>query len=259
MSDLAAMGALSQFAFLGLSLPTSLPDKWVDEFLNHFVKSCHSHNILLLGGDTTASQHGVFVSVTLVAQIPTIYLKRRTGAQWGNIIAIVGTLGDAYAGLMLLEENKPGFSELKNKVLRPQAKSLEGAWLGQQKAVTTMMDISDGLYVDLTRLCKASTVGAEIDLLALPASPQLTQVCHDFQWDIFKYMLTGGEDYGLLITIDETLYPQVAKDFYRNFDYHIQPIGTIIPEQKVKLMKNGVSEPLSYVPFSHFGEKIDYE
>ena len=84
-------------------------------------------------------------------------------------------------GLLALENKVNGLLEFKESFLFPKAKVQEGIWLGKQNAVTCMMDISDGLFIDLKRLVKTSKVNAEIDLDKLPLSNNFIKACELFK------------------------------------------------------------------------------
>lgn len=257
LSDMAAMGVKGESVLLGLALPENLPSTWIEAFLDSFIQTCKENDLFFVGGDTTASKDGLFISVTIMAEAPLNHVKLRSGAKAEDIIAVVGSLGEAHAGLSLLEKNIGGFDLVKDKQLRPQAKVKEGLWLGKQASVTAMMDISDGLYLDLTRLCQASKGGGEIVLDKIIPSDLLQQVCDSLSADPLEFMLVGGEDYGLLLTIDPQEVVKIAREFSQEFGYSMQIIGRITSQPIMTLTKEGKSVPFPYKVFTHFGESMD--
>lgn len=254
LSDLAAMGATPSYATLGLAIPSSLSEDFLRDFLIHFTCSCKESGVHLIGGDTTASGDIFIISLTVVGRIQTAQLKFRHTAQVGDCIVLVGHLGHAHIGLNALEKDIPGLEEFKVAALQPVALIQEGSWLGGRRGVTAMMDLSDGLYVDLSRLCDASKVGAEIQVTNLNPSEDYIQSCSLLQLDPLECLLTGGEDYGLLLTINDDSYKEIADAFERTFGYQLTGIGKITDTGVVRLMKNGNEIPFTYRPFSHFGE-----
>lgn len=254
LSDLAAMGATPYFVLLGLSIPPYLNEGWVDNFLESFASDCKKQGVWLIGGDTTGSQHGLFISLTVIGQVQNPHLKGRDGAKPGDLLCVAGHLGEAGAGLMALENTLPGFDDLKMQALRPEALIREGIWMGERSEVTAMMDISDGLYIDLSRLCQASHVGATVELNTLHPSRALQYMCQELNLDPIEYMLTGGEDYALLITIEESEYLTISKTFQEIFGYPLTNIGKIVKGEGVKLTQNNSPRAFSYTPFSHFKE-----
>ncbi len=254
LSDLAAMGATPHFVLLGLSIPQYLSQEWIDVFLREFVSECQKLGIYLIGGDTTASQQGLFISVTVIGQAQNSHLKFRDEAKAGDLLCIAGHLGEAGAGLAALEKGIAGFESLKARALRPEALIQEGTWLGTRPEVTAMMDISDGLYIDLSRLCQASSVGATIELNTLQPSKALQEGCQKMNLDPLECMLTGGEDYALLMTISAEDFPTVTKEFKETFGYPLLSMGNISQDNGIKLTQDGNPTSFSYRPFSHFKE-----
>lgn len=254
LSDLAAMGATPHFVLLGLSIPEYLRQEWIDVFLREFVHECQKLGICLIGGDTTASQQGLFISVTVIGQAQNLHLKFRDGAKAGNLLCMAGHLGEAGAGLIALEKEIFGLESLKTRALHPEAQIQEGIWLGKRLEVTAMMDISDGLYIDLSRLCQASRVGAIVELNTLHPSKALREGCQKMNLDPLECMLTGGEDYALLMTIGAEDYPIIARNFRETFGYPLISIGTITKDKEIILTQDGHPISFSYTPFSHFKE-----
>ena len=254
LSDIAAMGAESKFALLGLAIPSTVSSDFVDRFLNAFTENCKRHSIHLIGGDTTASSAKLFISLTVIGKGANEHLKFRHMAEAGDIICIAGDIGQAHAGLVALERGVSGVENLKVKALRPTARVKEGAWFGARAEITAMMDISDGLYVDLKRLCSSSKVGGEIFLQNLKPSLELSKVCSVLQIDTLECMLIGGEDYGLLVTIKPEFFKDVIEAFEQSFGYKLIKVGQITSSGSLKVINENTEIPFTYQPFSHFAE-----
>lgn len=254
LSDLAAMGATLCFALLGISIPLIFSEKFFDQFLMYFAEACQENGVHLIGGDTTASGDKFVVSLTLIGRAPLSHLKYRHTTKAGDIIAIAGNLGHAHMGLQALEKDIPGLESFKSSALQPIARLKEGLWFGAHKGVTAMMDVSDGLHIDLTRLCESSKVGAEIHVEDLILQKDFLKGCIQLKLDPLECLLVGGEDYGLLVTICASIYDEVSQTFEKNFGYPLLCVGKIIDGHSIKLMKKGSEMPFTYRPFSHFGE-----
>lgn len=222
ISDIAAMGGTPTAAFLSLALPSSLDDEWRMEFIKGFLSRCKEFDVALLGGDTTASPDRLCINVTVMGTCTHGKAIRRDRAKVGDLVCVTGTLGNSAAGLRLLLEGDPeGCNEnaspndsarryLVFKHLMPYPMVWGGQKLLECGGVHAMMDISDGVASDLRHILHASGVGAEIDVLKLPLSDQLKQLCSERGWDPVELALCGGEDYELLFTID----PQVEPDLF---------------------------------------------
>jgi thiamine-monophosphate kinase len=254
LSDIAAMGAAPLFVLLGIALPPHLTDAWIEQFLASFAGACKQQNVQLVGGDTVASERDLFISVTVIGRTPKAQLKFRRGAKPGDAVCVAGALGEARAGLAALEKNAAGLEAVKAKSLAPNALIAEGIWLSAQKSVTAMMDVSDGLYVDLGRLLQASQVGAELELELLQVSAQLKEACVQLNLDARECMLAGGEDYALLFTLDPGDYGRIAQEFEKKFGYPLVKIGAITAKDGLELREGGKPVPFTYRSFSHFGE-----
>jgi len=103
ISDIAAMGAIPRWALLSLALPKVSSLDFVDDFTRGFLAMAAEHSVALIGGDTCASENGLVISVTIMAEQSPGLIIRRSGAQPGDDIWVTGTLGDAAMGLKLLE------------------------------------------------------------------------------------------------------------------------------------------------------------
>ena len=255
LSDLAASGAQPKFIILGLSIPKS-QEAYIYEFINHFLTLCKSNQVDIIGGDTTASQSGLFVSITAIGYTKKGHRKTRYGAKKNDLICVTGPIGRSHMGLLALENKVNGLLEFKESFLFPKAKVQEGIWLGKQNAVTCMMDISDGLFIDLKRLVKTSKVNAEIDLDKLPLSNNFIKACELLKLDPFNTLLVGGEDYGLLFAIQNEHFIKISHQFFNKFSYQFHCIGHIKDGDGINIKRSGNKINLSLKPFSHFGEEL---
>lgn len=254
LSDIAAMGATPCFVLLGIALPASLGQEWVSDFLAAFTVSCKQAKVVLIGGDTTAAEHDLFISITVIGKVETAHLKFRRNARIGQALCVAGPLGEAAAGLAALQKNAAGHDAVKARSLRPQALTREGIWLGTQTGLSAMMDISDGLYVDVGRMMQGSQSGAAIDVAHLQASTDLQEACAALSLDPLDCMLTGGEDYALLLAIEADAVAGITAEFEKKFGYKLMRIGSVASSSGVTLREGGKTIPFTYRPFSHFGE-----
>ena len=200
LSDLAAMGATPAWCTLSLSMPQA-DVAFVDGFLDGFLAIAEQHAIALVGGDTTRGPLAVCVTVHGLVDAATAL--RRDAARVGDDIWVSGTLGDAAGGLVQWREAKRGQVHLsarnepdpflRGRLDRPTPRVALGQAL--RGIAHACIDVSDGLLADLGHICKASGVGAQVDIDALPASDALRTafeptVRHGLQ-------ATGGDDYEL--------------------------------------------------------------
>jgi thiamine-monophosphate kinase len=245
LSDIAAMGASPKFVLLGLSIPKNLDSNWLDRFSKQFASICLANQLALIGGDTTGSPDKIFISVTLIGETNPKNLKFRNSAKPGDIIYVTGNLGDARAGLIALQKKIPDLNELKSHQTEPNARIQEGIALGNAP-IRAMMDLSDGLLLDLSRMCEASNCGAEIDAETIPTSPELKKSAKQLGLDPIECAIIGGEDYELLFTAPQKSLAKIKLPFF--------PIGKIKAEKGVVFKLNGQPLKLNQTPYTHFDE-----
>lgn len=170
LSDLAAKGATPAGCLLNYAL--SGDGAWDAAFLDGLGEALTRYGMPLLGGDTVAMLAGAPRSYTLTAigRAPA-RLPSRAGALAGDALWVTGTLGDAGAGLAIARGGE-GPSELLERYRRPTPRLAEGIALAPH--VHAMMDVSDGLLLDASRMAAASGLAVAIDLALVPLSPHLS-------------------------------------------------------------------------------------
>jgi thiamine-monophosphate kinase len=215
LSDLAAMGARPLAAFLSLALPRSVAASgtWLAEFLDGLLALATTTGTPLAGGDTSESptEH-ILADIVLLGAVPAGRALRRDRAQPGDRLFVTGALGGAAAELTLLPKREKNAGKLlkstqkcnKNEGnphphLYPEPRLAVGQALLRRHLATAALDLSDGLSTDLTHLCEASGLRAEIYAAQIPVHPLASQTA-----DPLALALHGGEDYELLFTAPST-------------------------------------------------------
>ncbi len=204
LSDLAAMGATPLAAFLSLALTKSVTRnaRFIDGFLDGLLQLAHSFNVVLAGGDTAESpSHHILADIILIGSAPSGRAIRRSNARPGDLLYCTGALGGAAAELAALSASPRTFRKADSAGLHPHLFPLPRLSVGKallsRRLATACIDISDGLSTDLSHLCTASNVAAEIDLSQLPVHPLAAALDDKAQ---IVAVLHGGEDYELLFT-----------------------------------------------------------
>jgi thiamine-monophosphate kinase len=229
LSDLAAMGAEPAWCTLSLSLPEA-DSAWADAFLDGFLELAQRHGIALVGGDTTRGP--LSISVTAVGFIEPGRALRRDAAQVGDDIWVTGTLGDAAAALV--QRHGDADPALRSRLDRPTPRVEAGrALAGIARAA---VDVSDGLLADLGHICERSGVGAEIELVSLPASAALLQAFDlEQRWSL---QATGGDDYELCFTASP-LYRDELLRVCESVGVVVTCIGRIVSGSGVAALDSG--------------------
>ncbi len=193
LSDLAAMGAQPAWGTLSLSLPQGDPG-FVDAFFDGFFALAALHDFALVGGDTTRGP--LSIALTAHGLVEPGRALRRDGARVGDDIWVSGTLGDAAGALRQWQAGAAMSPALQARLDRPSPRVALGRSL--RGIASSCIDVSDGLLADLAHICRASGVGAEVDVEALPASAAL-RAAFDIETRR-NLQAAGGDDYELCFT-----------------------------------------------------------
>ena len=210
LSDIAAMGGTPHALAVSIAIPRSVNAADVTRLYRGLMAACRPYGVSLIGGDTSASRHGLFLSITLTGYVVSKRALRRDGARVGDIVYVTGTLGDSLAGLQILKTRpRKGISRRDIRYLiarhhRPTPRVRAGQFLVARGLATAAIDVSDGLSGDLVHLCEQSAVGVEIDAAALPLSHACRAYAAETKTDPIQLALRGGEDYELLFTVPAT-------------------------------------------------------
>ncbi|MFY0645103.1 MAG: thiamine-phosphate kinase [Bacteroidia bacterium] len=224
MSDILAMNAKPSHMMVSMAISSKYTLEAVEELYAGILTACEKYNIDLIGGDTSSSPKGLFISITMVGQIDDPKnLVTRAGAKEGDLICVSGDLGGAYAGLQMLEREKrvfleqpemqpdlEGYDYVIGRQLRPEARVDLIELLDELEIVpTSMIDVSDGIASETFHICKASKVGAKIYEEKIPIDTTTYNTARDLHMDPTLYALNGGEDYELLFTLKQAEYDKI--------------------------------------------------
>ncbi len=224
VADVAAMGAKPIALVVAIALPGDTQITWLEDFaagLNAGLTQL-APGASVVGGDLARADQ-VFISVTAHGDLAGLEPVLRSGAKPGDIVAVAGTLGKAAAGLELLQSEiadaKHAFDELVSIQLRPIPPIPAGV-LANKAGATAMLDVSDGLAKDASRIAKASEVTIQIyksALLGFEAVLELAALRLEVTPE--NWVLFGGEDHALLATFPSNAV--LPKEF--------KPIGRVLP------------------------------
>jgi thiamine-monophosphate kinase len=215
VSDIYAMNAMPKQITVSIALSNRFSVEALEELYAGIHEACQRYNVDLVGGDTTSSPKGLYISVTAIGQGEADKIVYRNQAKVGDIICVTGDLGAAYLGLQLLEREKqlylsnPGIKTdlegqnyLVGRQLKPEArKDIIEVFAKINLVPTSMIDISDGLASELFHICGQSGVGAFIEERGVPIHDDTQMMALKFKLDPITCALSGGEDYELLFTV----------------------------------------------------------
>ena len=250
LSDIAAMGGRPLHALVGMALPGDIDESWLRQFMTGFRSAAREAGVALVGGDLSQAEK-IMIAVMVTGEVKSPV--RRGGAKPGDGIFVSGTLGDAAAGLRLLEKGgirgvvKP-VRPLIGAFLDPAPRLKLGALLAGKGLASAMIDLSDGLSVDLAHICGESGVGAEVEAARVPVSEALTR----FARDPLDLALNGGEDFELLFTVRPAKIAAVEALASR---HALTRIGRITGGRSIRLVgPGGKKKPLRAGGFEHFSD-----
>jgi len=260
VSDIAAMGASPRYALASLALPRDMDAAWVVELYGGMRGACDEYALSLVGGDLSRAER-VVISVMVTGEVAHGRAVTRDGARVGDAVVVTGSLGAAAAGLALSASAAPVLSaalsagwarELLDALARPVARVGEGSTLAQC-GVTAMMDLSDGLAKDLSRLCIASGVGARVRMADLPIRDAVRAAATALDLDPLTLAVSGGEDYELLATIAPADLEPARERLGERFGVTLTQIGDILEGSGlVAVDADGVEAPLEPRGWDHF-------
>ncbi len=251
LSDLAAKGATPHGYLLTVALPRNITMPWLREFADGLHADQQTYGITLLGGDTTATDGPMTLSVTAMGWVPSGKMLRRSGARAGDGVYVTGTIGDSALGLMLRTGALTGISPpytdyLLNRYLLPQPRTAIAPHL--HGPVTAAIDISDGLAADLAHICEASRVGAHVRAGDIPLSAA-ARACAAVS---ITRLITGGDDYELLLAIPPDKAPALQQ-ICATHNVPLTRIGEFTAEPGIAFLDTtGAKIDLATTGYRHF-------
>lgn len=222
-SDIYAMNGQPRQMVVGISVSNRFSVEALEEFYEGLKLACNKYGVDLVGGDTTSSRGGFFISITVIGEAERDKVVYRSGARPNDLICVSGDLGAAYMGLLVLEREKKAF--LANPAVQPELEGNDYVLERQLKpearrdvvrllndvgiVPTSMIDISDGLASELLHICKQSGTGCAVYEEKIPIDPATLLLCEEFKIIPSIAALNGGEDYELLFTVPLSEYEKI--------------------------------------------------
>lgn len=227
LSDCAAMAVHPRAALCALSLRRDTAAADAESIVRGIAEMGRAFGCTLVGGDTNVWDQPAVIAVTVMGEAdgeqPPV---RRDGARPGDRLFVTGPVGGSILGRHLAVRPRVREALAINRALRPHA----------------MIDISDGLAIDLHRVLEASNCGARLDREALEAviHDDARRLSRDTGRPALDHALEDGEDFELIVALSPETDPAVVPDV------SLLPIGCIVEERGCHIVEtNGRATPLA--------------
>ena len=208
LSDMSAMGAVPAAISISLAMPKSTPSAWVKDFARGIVSACRwlgAPQTIISGGDLTGAD-SIATAITATANlVDEPVLRTATNDVSGYRLIHTGNVGLAAAGFAVASQQNPeAFTRAEIQAIRGFLRPRPPLEQGPEVAgiVAAMMDVSDSILTDADRLAAANNLHAAIDAgWAAQKAAALAPIADRLGADPRDWVLTGGEDYGLLAVL----------------------------------------------------------
>jgi thiamine-monophosphate kinase len=191
LSDFAATSALPHFALITLIASNQTAVEWVRKLYRGIRRAAKQFDVSIVGGETSSSPGPIAISVSVAGFVERNRWMSRRGGEVGDDLFVTGQLGGA----------------IERKHLQFVPRIVESRWLTKNFSIHAMMDLSDGLGVDLPRLARANKVGFKIEMENLPLTPGAR----------IGDAIAEGEDYELLFAISPRQSKRLQRAWKRKF------------------------------------------
>jgi len=253
------MNALPQHITVSIALSSKFSVEAIKELYLGIEMACREFNIDIIGGDTTSSNLGLILSITICGRAALPKITKRNTAKIGDVICVSGDLGAAYLGLQLLEREKKIFIDNPNiqptfddktyliqRFLKPTARiDIIHLFANLNIIPNSMIDISDGLSSELLHITRQSNVGCLIYEENLPIAEMTFYTAIEMGMDPNMCAMNGGEDYELLFTLSEKAYMEIQDE------ERISMIGRVVGKDNIFVTKKNNRYPITAQGWKH--------
>ena len=251
LSDLAAKGAKPLGVLIAAGMPGETDIKYLEDIIEGMNSCATAYGTSIIGGDMKAHEHLTLTGTAFGKVLQTDFMSRK-GAEKGDFVGVTGSLGGAGAGYYTLKHKLvPKDEAVFIGLFEPKPKLAEGMVLSKTKAVTSCMDISDGLANSLYQLAELNQIGFDIIFDSIPISPKAFEVAEQIGKPVEDLALYFGGDYELLVTVKKDFWGQ-AEAAVAAIGSKLSKIGVVTDKSESNLIKDGMQIILENRGYEHF-------
>ena len=185
LSDIAAMGAIPDSALVTLTLPKENATKIAGEIYEGIIEAATQFDVAIAGGDLSTYDGPLAINISLLGHVTGGEPWLRSGALEGDIVLASGSFGGSIGG----------------RHLRPTPRIELASAIRELATVHAAIDVSDGLSLDLDRMCASSGFGVELDVDGIPIHPDAIKLSAKTGRPPFQHAWSDGEDFELLLAV----------------------------------------------------------
>jgi thiamine-monophosphate kinase len=253
-SDIGAMGGIAKFFLASMGFSSREDEAFLEELMDGFESGAKEFGLELIGGNLSSSNR-IFIDITVLGEVEPQLIVKRNGAKPGDFLYVSGTLGDSALGHKLLVSGEIAESDeyLIMRHKRPQPRLNLGRELAKKRLASSMIDISDGLILDLERITTFHGLGAIVNIDEIPISTYYKERISQFTEDTYFLPLSGGEDYELLFSSPGDKHEEIA-ELSRTLGIRISEIGCVTDKPPIRILSvDGKEIKTSERGYIHFG------
>jgi len=250
ISDVLAMGARPLFYLVTAGIPAKITSGDMERMYRGMDRAAREFGVTLLGGDTVATTKDLFVDISVIGKLAAARYFGRDKARKGDLIAVTGKLGEAALGLRALKEGEDtkGLKGCISRFLSPRPPYALWKEIVKNDITDAMMDVSDGLILDLARMMDESRKQARIHWEKVPVPRPLRQR------GLEDLAFGGGEDYQLLFTFPRDKLPVIEAMMQQGRAVTI--IGEVTSGRGVRVYRQGSEITGPPRGYDHFGGRM---
>jgi len=262
-SDIGAMGGVPRAVIVSLAVGPEIAVEDLEELYRGMMDRVRRLDASLIGGNVSGLPSGLIVDVTMIGEVEQGRAVRRDTARAGDLVWVTGSPGSAAAGLALLQTGRgkgrakgsEDLGEFVEAYLSPAARAGEGRALGLSGAVSSMIDVSDGLIGDLTHMVEGREVGIVLREESLPIGEAFARAAAEIGRAPESLLLGPSDDYELIFTTAPEAAERALRELHLVSDVAAWPIGEVIEGAAGLVLledKQGHRRPAAARGWDHF-------